>query len=130
VAVPAVVAALAVPVAAGVSIGPVLVVLLTMATCGFLVSYVLVCAAAPVFLHRIDELTRTAVAASAVIVPVLLFVLVAFVAVSPLPSALLGGLAAAGLTWYAWLRFARPAALAGIGVYDETVVADVLGARP
>jgi len=129
VAVPAAVGALAVPVAVGVPIGPVLVVLLTMATCGFLVAYLLVCAAAPVFLHRIDELTRIAVVAAAVIVPVLLFVLVAFVVVTPLPSVLLGGLTVLGLAWYAWLRYARPSELAGIGVYDETLTTDVLGVR-
>lgn len=126
VAAPVVVAALAAPVAAGAPVGAVLVVLLTMATCGFLVAYLLVCAAAPVFLRRIGELTPAAVAAAAVIVPVLLFVLVAFVVVSPLPSALLGGLAVLALVWYGWLRLRRPTALAGIGVYDETLATDVL----
>ncbi|SHK06708.1 amino acid/polyamine/organocation transporter, APC superfamily [Pseudonocardia thermophila] len=127
VAIVPVVVVLAGAVAAGVPIGHLLVVLITMATCGFLVSYVLVCAAAPLFLRRIGELTAGAVGAAAVTAPVLLVALVAFVVVSPLPSALLGALAVLGLAWYGWVRWARPAELAGIGVYDETLSTDVLG---
>ncbi|HVH22369.1 MAG TPA: APC family permease, partial [Pseudonocardia sp.] len=53
VALPVVVVALIGPLAIGVPIGVTLVALLTLATCGFLVAYLLVCLAAPVFLHRI-----------------------------------------------------------------------------
>ena len=56
----------------GCRLGTALVALLTLATCGFLLAYVLVCAAAPVFLRRIGELTWPAVAVSAVLVPILL----------------------------------------------------------
>ena len=94
-ALPVVVGVLVGPLAAGVPVGVALVALLTLATCGFLVAYLLVCLAAPVFLHRIGELTWPAVAATAVIVPILLVVLVAFVAGSPPSALLLAGLAAA-----------------------------------
>ena len=125
-ALPVVVVALIAPLAAGVPIGVALVALLTLATCGFLVAYLLVCLAAPMFLHRIGELTWPAVTATALIVPVLLVVLVAFVAGSP-PSALsLAGLVVLGGGWYLWLRSHRPAQLRGIGVYDETLATDVL----
>jgi amino acid transporter len=128
-ALPVVVAVLVVPLAAGIPVGLALVTLLTLATCGFLVAYLLVCLAAPVFLHRIGELTWPAVAATAVIVPILLLALVAFVARSPSTVLVLAGLALLGVAWFGWLRRWRPAQLRAIGVYDETVAADVLG-RP
>ena len=112
--------------AAGVPLPTVLVTVLTLAACGFLLAYLLVCAAAPVFLHRIGELTWPAVAVSAVIVPILLVVLVAFVVTRPLSGLLLAGLAVLGAAGYLVVRLRRPAALAGIGVYDETTTADVL----
>ncbi|MFR9803962.1 APC family permease [Pseudonocardia sp. RS010] len=112
--------------AAGVPLTSVLVAMLTLAACGFLLAYLLVCAAAPVFLYRIGELTWPAVAASAVIVPILLVVLVAFVVTRPLSGVLLAGLAVLGAACYLVLRLRRPAALADIGVYDETTAGDVL----
>jgi amino acid transporter len=106
--------------------------LLTISTVGYLVAYLLVCLAAPLFLRRIGELTPAPVVITAVLVPVLLVVLVAYVVsawggVVPAAIAVLG---VAGLAWLAWLRWRRPAQLAGIGAYDETVTADVLSAVP
>ncbi|GAA1834433.1 APC family permease [Pseudonocardia ailaonensis] len=129
VAVPVVVAALVVPVAAGLPLGGVLVTLLTLATSGFLVAYLLVCVAAPVFLRRIGELTWPAVAASAVIAPILVAALVAFLVSRPVSALVLAGVGVLGVGWWAGLRTRRPAVLAGIGVYDETVAADVAGRR-
>lgn len=129
VALPVIVVALAAPLAAGVALGPALMFLLTVATGGFLVAYLLVCLAAPVFLHRIGELTWPAVVATAVIVPILLVALVAYVVASggtPV-VVVLGVLAVVAGTWFGWLRVRRPAQIAAIGVYDETVAADVLG---
>jgi amino acid transporter len=127
VALPVIVGVLAVPVASGVPIGLTLVALLTLATCGFLVAYLLVCLAAPVFLHRIGELTWPAVAATAVIVPILLIVLVVFVAGSRPAVVVLAAAVAVGGVWFGWLRLQRPDRIAAIGVYDETVAEDVLG---
>ena len=129
VALPVVVAVLVAQLAVGVPVGVALVTLLTLATCGFLVAYLLVCLAAPMFLRRIGELTGAAVAATAVIVPILLLVLVAFVVGSPLSALVLSALVVLGGAWFGWLRWRRPARIRDIGVYDETLAADVLG-RP
>jgi amino acid transporter len=128
-ALPVVVGVLVVALVAAVPLGTVLVGVLTAATCGFLLAYLLVCAAAPVFLHRIGELTTAAVVVSAVIVPILAIVLVAFVVTTPSAAGLLVGVAAVGVAGYLWLRVRRADALAAIGVYDETTAADVLVPR-
>lgn len=129
VAVPVVTAVPAVLLAAGVRPVTALMALVTLAACGFLLAYVLVCAAAPVFLRRIGELTWPAVAVSAVLVPILLAVLVVFVAGSPWSAYVLVPLLLAGAAGYVVLRVRRPAALAAIGVYDETTADDVLTDR-
>jgi amino acid transporter len=118
--------------AAGLPAAQVLADLLTLSTVGYLVAYLLVCLAAPLFLRRIGELTAPPVVVTAVVVPALLVVLVAFVvsAWGGVVPVLIGVLLVVGLAWLGWLRLRRPAALAGIGVYDETVTADVLGAAP
>jgi amino acid transporter len=103
-----------------------LVALLTVATCGFLLAYLLVCLAAPVFLNRIGELTWPAVMVSAVVVPILLAVLVTFVITNPATTYPLAALTAVGVAGYGWLRRRRRTELGGIGVYDETTTADVL----
>jgi amino acid transporter len=116
--------------AAGVPPARVLADLLTISTVGYLAAYLLVCLAAPFFLRRIGELTPAPVVITAVLVPVLLVVLVAYVvsAWGGLIPYVVGVLLLAGVTWLAWLRRRRPGRLAAIGVYDETVTADVLGA--
>jgi len=130
VAVPLVTATPIVLLAAGTAPTTVLMVTLTIATCGFLLAYLLVCAAAPVFLRRIGELTWPAVAVSVVLVPILLAVLVVFVAGAPWSAPVLAVLLLAGAGGYLLLRLRRPGALAAIGVYDETTADDVLTDRP
>jgi amino acid transporter len=101
--------------------------LLGVATAGYLVAYLLVALAAPLFLHRIGELTPAPVVVTSVAVPVLAGVCCAFVvsaADGPVPL-VLGALVLAALGWYAVLRVRRPRELAGIGVYDEPSTADV-----
>ena len=119
-ALPVVVAVLVGPLAAGVPVGVALVTLLTLATCGFLVAYLLVCLAAPVFLHRIGELTWPAVAATAVIVPILLLVLVAFVAGSPRPRA----------CWRCWPRSAAPGTAGSAGAAPPSSARSASTTRP
>lgn len=102
---------------------------LTVATVGYLVAYLLVSLAAPMFLRRIGELTALPVAVAAVLLPVLLAVLVAYVvsAWGGVVPVAVGACAVVGLAWLAvtWRR----GRLAAIGAYDETVTADVLVAR-
>ncbi|MDQ0382113.1 APC family permease [Amycolatopsis thermophila] len=116
-------------VATGTSTSSAFVTLLNAAVFGYLVAYLLVCVAAPVFLHRIGELTRGALAAAAITAPALLAALVVFTLDNlggPYP-ALFGAFVLAGLAWLGWLRARRPAQLARIGIYDETSEADLLG---
>lgn len=107
----------------------VLSVLLTIASAGYLIAYLLVSVAAPVFLRRIGELTAGPVVAAVVVVPILVAVSGAYLlsAGGPVPV-VLGSLLVAVVAWYVWLRRRRPEALRGIGVYDETSAADVHGA--
>lgn len=123
---PAAVVFLVALLAVGMSPTATLVALLTVATCGFLLAYLLVCLAAPVFLNRIGELTWPAVMVSAVVVPILLAVLVTFVITNPATTYPLAALTAVGVAGYGWLRRRRRTELGGIGVYDETTTADVL----
>lgn len=108
----------------------VLSVLLTVAAAGYLIAYLLVSVAAPVFLHRIGELTPGPVVASVVVAPILVAVCGAYLllATGGAVPLLLGSLLGAVLAWYGWLRWRRPDALRGMGVYDETSAADVHGA--
>jgi hypothetical protein len=53
-------------------------------------------------------------------------VLVAFVLSQPRVALALVVPVVCGVAWYAWLRLRRKAPLGGIGVYDETLAADVL----
>jgi amino acid transporter len=128
VALPVVGAVPAVLFAAGVAGQAALGALLTVSTAGYLVGYVLICVAAPVFLHRIGELTLAPVMITAVTAPALLIVCGAFVVSAvggPVPV-VLGALLTVAVVWYIVLRVRRPRELAGIGVYDETIAADVL----
>jgi len=129
VALPVLAAVPVVLISLGVSPARALVPLLTTAALGYLVAYLLVCLAAPVFLHRIGELTVPSVAATSVIVPVLLVVLVAFVSTAPVSVAALVTGAVLPLIGarYLWMRARHPERVAAIGLYDETSTADLLG---
>ncbi|NBH08835.1 APC family permease, partial [Amycolatopsis sp. SID8362] len=126
--VPAIALAAAALVAFGASPPRLFTTLLNVAGFGYLIAYLLVCVAAPVFLHRIGELTRGAVAAAAIAGTALLVTLALFTTstVDGGYPAVFGVLAALGLAWYAWLRLRRPRRLAEIGIYDETTAEDIL----
>ncbi|MGE3284628.1 MAG: APC family permease [Pseudonocardia sp.] len=102
--------------------------LVTVASAGYLTAYLLVSVAAPVFLRRIGELTAGPVVASVVVAPILVAVGVAYLMATsgPVPV-VLASLMAVLVAWYAWLRWRRPDALRGMGVYDETSAADIHG---
>lgn len=117
--------------AAGAGASQLLTALLNVASFGYLLAYLLVCLAAPVFLHRIGELTPGAVLSASATAPPLLIVLVVFIATSvhtPYPY-VFAALAVAGLAWLLWLRRRRPGTLRGLGIYDETSAADLLTGR-
>ncbi|WP_345420074.1 APC family permease [Actinomycetospora chlora] len=103
--------------------------LLAVATLAFLVTYVLVCLAAPRFLSRIGELTRGVVVAAVVAAGALLATLVVVVLNAGVGLLVtLGALVLVGLAGWLVLRRRRAAALRTMGVYDETTTADVLPA--
>nr|WP_255426642.1 APC family permease [Pseudonocardia sp. C8] len=121
--VPCATAGVAAPVVSGVPVGSVLIALLGAATVGFLVTYVLVCLAAPLFLRRIGELTPAAVLTAVVAVPALVAALVAFVVVAPPTGVVLVAALLAAVAWFGVLR--HRGGLRDLGVYDETVASDV-----
>ncbi len=95
---------------------------------GYIVSYVLVCIAAPAFLRRIGESTVLAATVSYACAAALVAAIVAFVVVdvaggSPAAwvAAGVAALAAAAIAW----RLRRP--IGPLGGYDEPVAAAVLG---
>jgi amino acid transporter len=115
--------------ALGLSPVQVLQAVLNTAVFGYLIAYLLVCIAAPRFLHRIAELTVAPVVTAAIAAPVLLlvlgfFVLSAWGSMTPIWWLLIAVLA---VGWFLWLRLRRPQRLAAIGVYDETSAIDLLG---
>lgn len=116
----------------GVPAERVLDLLLQASTVGYLLAYLLVCLAVPPFLRNIGESTTVPVAVSLAVVPILLTALGAFAVSVPGGAFALtfAVLAAAALAWYVWLRRRLPVRLAGIGVYDETSMADVLDDHP
>jgi amino acid transporter len=109
-------------------------VLIVVSAVGYLTAYTLVCAAVPAFLHRIGELTpRTGILAggvAAVLAAVVGVYLAVIAHTQSLALWLVLASGALGLGLYAWLRRRRPACLAGMGLVDETTVADLLSAQP
>jgi len=103
---------------------------------GYIVAYILVCVAAPVFLRRIGEATIGSTVAATVSAVVLAAALVTFFAVDAAAGSValwvvlaVAGIAAAAVVLR--LRRGLPS-LARIGSYDEPVASQVLGgvARP
>ncbi|AKV87140.1 amino acid transporter [Microbacterium sp. CGR1] len=128
VAVPPIVLAPLVIVAAGVSPWDAMKAVLLISAAGYIVAYVLVCIAAPLFLRRIGEVTVgsiiAAVSAAAALAACLTVYLVAEAAAgNPGVWFALGfALIAAAL-----IRWRRRAPLGEVGRYDEPVAAHVLG---
>lgn len=112
-----------------------LVALLAVSAHGYIVAYVLVCIASPVFLRRIGESTRGATVLGSATAACLVG-LIGWVAVTSWGRAegastvvYLAIMAAGALVHTVRIR-PRPAIARRIGVYDETTEADVLGPYP
>ena len=112
-----------------------LVGLLAVSAHGYIVAYVLVCVATPVFLRRIGESTRGATVVGTVTAACLVGLIV-WVAVTSWGRAegtstavYLAIMAAGALVHLVRIR-PRPAIAQRIGVYDETTEADLLGPSP
>jgi amino acid transporter len=115
----------------GVGARTVLTGTLTVSAFGYVLAYVLVCLAAPLFLRRIGELTRGLFVGGFAAAGLWSLVLVvAVVGVSwpggRWPSAVYLGTLVPFALWLGWLRLARPSRLSAVGVYDEPTVASVL----
>lgn len=102
---------------------------LSVGAAGYITSYVLVCIAAPVFLHRIGESTRGPVIVAAVSAVALTAALVSFfvddAASGGSVVVIVAGIAVVAGVAIAVLRRRRGAAT--LGAYDEPVAAQVLG---
>jgi amino acid transporter len=103
----------------------------TIATFGYMLAYILVCAALPWFLLQIGELTRPALAAGLVAVLVLVATFALYAWPSGRTDRLLLLLAcaavAAGTAWLATRVRRRPDDPTRIGLYDEPIASDLLG---
>jgi amino acid transporter len=98
---------------------------------GYMLAYLIVAVSAPIFLHRLGETTARSlviagVTAILVALSVICYVFTQLGADGGLGVALLIVLAIAGLSWYRH-RLRRDPGLAGrLGMYDETIAADLL----
>ncbi len=112
-----------------------LVALLAVSAHGYIVAYVLVCVATPVFLRRIGESTRAATVIGAATAACLVGLIVGVGVTSwgraeGTPTVVYLAIMAAGALIYAVRVGPRPAIAQRIGVYDETTEADLLGPYP
>lgn len=99
---------------------------------GYITAYIFVCVAAPVFLWRIGELTLWPTVRAAVGAVSLTVVLVVYLITEGSTSRGAGvwvflGVMATGLAAFAWVRARKPWLHHTIGIFDETITADVLG---
>lgn len=114
------------------AIWPVMEVLILCSAAGYITAYVFVCVAAPVFLHRIGELTAWPVVRAAVAAIALTGILAVYMIEESSTSRVVGvwvfwSVLAVGVASYAIRVARRPWLRTAIGVYDSPVAADVLG---
>jgi amino acid transporter len=103
--------------------------LLTLSALGYLGTYVVVCVATPLFLHRIGEATRASwivSGAAGLLLSVIIAIAIAqtFSEQPVLVSVFLAVLFGSGCLAL-FFRLHAPARLAAVGVYDETIASDV-----
>lgn len=104
--------------------------LLMLGAYGYLGSYLLACAASPLFLHRIGEGSRGAWIMGGVTTVILLLIGWEAVGVGgadgKLRTLVYVGFLAAAVVYTLALRWLAPARLAAVGIYDETRESDLL----
>lgn len=110
-------------------------VLLVVAAAGYITAYIMVCAAAPVFLKRIDEFTVSAGLRAGAASVLLTGVLVAYLVSEALSSRAVGVwmfvvVMLVGVAAYRLRLRRRPWLRETIGAWDEPSAADVLGGTP
>jgi amino acid transporter len=107
----------------------VLIGLLAVSAHGYIGAYLLVCLAAPAFLRRIGELTRTPLLVGLATAAMMIAIIgwAALTVASPVWIATAGyaALLATGFAAYGWRRRTVPGLPEHIGVFDETVAGDV-----
>lgn len=107
----------------------VLVGLLAVSAHGYIGAYLLVCLAAPAFLRRIGELTRTPLLVGLVAAAMMITIIcwAALTVASPvwIATAVYAALLTSGFAAFAWRRRSIPDLAQRIGVFDETVAGDV-----
>ncbi|MTB86902.1 APC family permease [Aeromicrobium senzhongii] len=117
----------------GREVGPLSTALLQSAVFVLFIAYALVALSLPAFLHRLDELTVGPVVLAATAV-VLTLALASVDTVRDVRDGDPSGLVLAGVTlvfsmvWFGWLRSHRRRALRRMGIHDETIRTDLLGA--
>ncbi|GAB2461858.1 APC family permease [Xylanimonas ulmi] len=133
IALPVLTAAPVVAVMAGARLWPTMQALLVVSAGGYVTAYALVCAAVPAFLVRVGEVTRPAVVLAGVTATALGGALLATLALQTgaarrAGAALFVALLLAGAAMGLGRLRRRPHLRARLGVHDEPVVADLLGA--
>jgi amino acid transporter len=107
----------------------VLLGLLAVSAHGYVGAYLLVCLATPAFLHRIGELTRipllVGLTTAVLMIAVIGWATLTVDAPVWIATAVYAGLLVAGFTLYALRRRSVPDLAQRVGVFDETVSADV-----
>ncbi|MFH7324073.1 APC family permease [Aeromicrobium sp. JJY06] len=117
----------------GRQVGVLSMALLQHAVLVLFVAYALVALALPVFLHRIDELTPGPLVLAG-LAAALTLLLAGLAIVEDVRGGDLGGLTltlgslGSGLLWFVGLRWLRPSSLRRMGIHDETISTDLLGA--
>lgn len=114
---------------------PAMTVLIILAAAGYILAYVLACVAAPVFLHRIGELTAWPLVKSAVASVALTGVAMLYLVEESGGDRAFGVwgfvvLLAVGIAFTRERMLRRPWLRHAIGVYDYAVTGDVLGGIP
>ncbi|MER7556579.1 APC family permease [Nocardioides sp. NPDC126508] len=108
-------------------------VLIAVSAVGYIVAYVLVAVAAPAFLHRIGELTRSVLWGCGAVAVALTGVLGVYLAVvggtDPLALSLVGVVVLGGGSGYLYVRMRQPEGFARMGLFDEPISDDLLGGR-